>query len=144
MRKAAKVLGFYLLGLLICSIILSWFKLNNFTLITFIDEKIKIKIITLATVFGGILALKLTVNKKSLKLFLIIYTALWIFRIVVVYVASQIKDVYFLGRILHLDIIITNYYSQVSRLETPIPFVVYWLIKSFFESVKISQEVKEP
>jgi hypothetical protein len=131
MRKAAKVLAIYLLILFSISILLSWFHLTSF-FIPFIAPSIEVRTIMIFTIIGGIWALKLTVKPYSLKIFLFAYAGLWLLRFAVLYVANNVGEVYLFSRPFRFDLIVGNYYSTVSRLETPLPFVIFWLINYFF------------
>jgi hypothetical protein len=133
MRAAAKVLLFYLLTLFVCSLILSWLNLTTF-FITVNGKSVEVRTMMLITIVCGIWALKLTVKPHSLKVFLIVYTALWAFRFLVLAVANHIGEAHILGRAFRFDLIIGNYYATVSRLETPLPFVIFWLINYFFSA----------
>jgi hypothetical protein len=87
-----------------------------------------------ATVIGGIIALKYTVPLKSFYLFLLVYTCLWIFRFCMLYLANHIGVVTIAHRVFHFDLIIPSYYENVSRIGTPLPFIVFWFINYLFTS----------
>ncbi len=131
MNKAAKVLFVYILSLLVCSLFLSWLKLNSY-LFYFAGQPIEIRAIMLPTIIGGILALKYTVSPASLKIFLVVYLSLWILRYLMLYIGTKLGEVHLFNKTFHFDLIIAGYYRTVSRLETPLPFVIYWLINYLF------------
>lgn len=132
MKKAAKVLTVYLLFLLVFSFILSWMGLTD----SFLNVG-RIKAFSpmmLATIVGGIISLYYTVTPKALKIFLIVYGCLWVIRIGMLYLANQIGIVTIGQRVLHFEIIIPNYYENVSRIGTPLPFVIFWFINYLFNN----------
>jgi hypothetical protein len=131
MRKAAKIFLLYILGLFVCSFILSLLNLANANIYV-LNGFQKLNLMLLITIIGGIWALKLTLPKRPLKIFLIIYFSLWIVRIVLLFFASKIGEVHLFSRMYRADLIITNYYATVSRLDTPMPFIIFWLINHFF------------
>ena len=132
MKKAAKVLTVYLLFLLVFSFILSWLGLTD----SFLNVG-RIKVFSpmmLATIVGGIISLYYTVTPKALKIFLIVYGCLWVIRTGMLYVANQIGIVTIGQRVFHFEIIIPNYYENVSRVGTPLPFVIFWFINYLFNN----------
>ena len=132
MKKAAKVLTVYLLFLLVFSFILSWLGLTD----SFLNVG-RIKAFSpmmLATIVGGIISLYYTVTPKALKIFLIVYGCLWVIRIGMLYVANQIGIVTIGQRVFHFNIIIPIYYENVSRVGTPLPFVIFWFINYLFNN----------
>ena len=132
MKKAAKVLTVYLLFLLVFSFILSWLGLTD----SFLNVG-RIKAFSpmmLATIVGGIISLYYTVTPKALKIFLIVYGCLWVIRIGMLYVANQIGIVTIGQQVFHFEIIIPNYYENVSRVGTPLPFVIFWFINYLFNN----------
>ena len=132
MKKAAKVLTVYLLFLLVFSFILSWMGLTD----SFLNVG-RIKAFSpmmLATIVGGIISLYYTVTPKALKIFLIVYGCLWVIRTGMLYVANQIGIVTIGQRVFHFEIIIPNYYENVSRVGTPLPFVIFWFINYLFNN----------
>ena len=132
MKKAAKVLTVYLLFLLVFSFILSWLGLTD----SFLNVG-RIKAFSpmmLATIVGGIISLYYTVTPKALKIFLIVYGCLWVIRTGMLYVANQIGIVTIGQRVFHFEIIIPNYYENVSRVGTPLPFVIFWFINYLFNN----------
>ncbi len=131
MNKAAKVLLVYILALLVCSLILSWFNLNTYYF-NFAGQQIALSPIMVPTIIGGIIALRFTIPPASLKIFLIVYFSLWVLRYLVLYIASQLGEVHLFNKVFRFDIIIGSYYKTVSRLETPLPFVIYWFINFLF------------
>lgn len=130
MKRAAKVLSIYLLFLLVFSFILSWWGLTD----SFLNVG-KIKAFSpmmLATIVGGIISLYYTVSPKALKIFLIVYGCLWVIRIGMLYLAERIGIVTIGQRVFHFEIIIPNYYENVSRIGTPLPFIIFWFLNHIF------------
>lgn len=132
MRKAVKVLLGYLFGLLMCSLLLKYFGIENYVNPLNDSRTQLLNPMMIITVLGGILSLWLTLPKKQFYVFLLIYSSLWALRFLVLFLADTIGTVELLGKAYRLDVIIPNYYSSVSRLATPLPFVVFWLINYYF------------
>ncbi|HMO61122.1 MAG TPA: hypothetical protein PKC39_01800 [Ferruginibacter sp.] len=86
------------------------------------------------TIAGGIIALRKLVSPGALKVFLIIYACLWVLRFTIIYLSFVVKDINLLGRVFHIDLITPSYYNSISRLGTPLPFIIFWLINSLFNS----------
>jgi hypothetical protein len=51
-----------------------------------------------------------------------------VIRITLLIIAAQIGLVSIMGRNFRFDLIIFNYYENVSRIATPLPFILYWFI----------------
>ncbi len=142
MKKAAKVLVIYLLGLLVCSLILKFFNISNFVNTVNDSRTTLLSPMMLLTILGGIISLKLTLSSKEFKVFLIIYASLWILRFLLIYLSDKINVVTIFNQSFHFEIIIPNYYSQVSRLATPLPFVTFWLVNHFFTKIFLQNSNK--
>ncbi len=137
MSKAVKVFILYIVFLLVCSLIFNWFNISSdFHNIS--GSLYRIRPIIIPTIIGGIIALKYTVPPKSLKIFLIIYFALWVVRYLVLFAADNLGEVHVFNRTFRLDLIIANYYKTASRLETPLPFVIFWFIYYFYTRIEKS------
>lgn len=142
MGKPVKVLVFYLGALFICTLVFMWLKIQ-IIYIPYENDRIEIKSLMIATIIGGIILLKLTVSPGALKIFLLIYASLWAIMFLVLYTAHHIKEINFLGREFHVNLIVPSYYSTVSRLGTPLPFVIFWLINHIFSTRKMQPVAKE-
>lgn len=141
MYKPIWVLTIYLAFLFVFSLLLS--RLNSLVFyIPLGGNKIEVNVIMLLTILGGIICLKLTVSPGALKIFLIIYACLWIIRYVVLLVALHVKEVSLFGKVFHLYLIIPSYYSNVSRLGTPLPFIIFWFINNLFSTGNLSNPKK--
>jgi hypothetical protein len=136
MKKAVIVLVAYLVLLLIFSLIFSYTGINNSAIEMGATKKLLTPMMGV-TVIGGIIALYLTVDKKLLKLFLIIYLFLWLLRIAMLYLSQYIGEVSVFGRAFRFDVIIPNYYENVSRITTPLPFILFWFINYLLERRKL-------
>lgn len=144
MKKAVKVLVIYLAGLLVCSLIFSWLHINQIYLnfsISKLDNEVNIMLIP--TIIGGLIALRMTISAKSFKIFLLVYACLWVFRFIALYIGNQLGEVYIFGRAYRFDLIIFNYYQTVSRLQTPLPFIIYWFINYLFTVTLLPKDNKE-
>jgi hypothetical protein len=136
MKKAVIVLVAYLVLLLVFSLIFSYTGIINSALEMGATKKLLTPMMGV-TVVGGIVALYLTVDKKLLRLFLIIYLSLWLLRIAMLYLSQHIGEVSVFGRTFRFDVIIPNYYENVSRITTPLPFILFWFINYLLERRKI-------
>ena len=135
MSKGVKAFVIYILSLVICSFIFSWFNISSdFHNIS--GSLYQVKPIMIPTIIGGIIALKYTIPAKAFKIFLIVYFTLWALRFLVLFVAANIGDVHLFEKTFHLDLIIANYYKTASRLETPLPFVLFWFIYYFYTRIE--------
>lgn len=135
MSKAVKVFILYIVLLLICSLIFSWFNINS-DFHNLPGSLYGVRPIIIPTIIGGLIALKYTVPARSFKIFLIVYFSLWAVRYIVLFAANNIGTVYLFGKTFHLDLIIANYYKTASRLETPLPFVLFWFIYFFYTKIE--------
>ena len=133
MTKAAKVLVIYLLSLLVCSLIFSWLNIRS-SYLPMSEFRTVLSPMMAATVIGGIIALKYTVPPKSLYIFLLVYIFLWILRFCMFYLANYIGEATVFNRSFRFDLIIPNYYDNVSRIGTPLPFIIFWFINYLFTS----------
>ena len=95
------------------------------------------------TMIGGMIALKLTIPARSFKLFVIVYIVLWILRFTLLYVGNKLGEVIIFNRPFQFNLIFYNYYRNVSRLDTHLPFVLYWFINYLFTIVVKQQEKEE-
>lgn len=136
--KPLKVLMLYYVFLGACAIIFALLKINSFWF-DYGGRKTEFNPIWIPTIIGGLVALKLTVPPRSFRLFVIVYCILWVLRFVLLYFANQIGEINFLNRTYRFDLIIYNYYKNVSRLDTHLPFVMYWFINYLF-TVIIKQQ----
>jgi hypothetical protein len=130
MNKAARALILYLVSLLAFSLLVNLFDVKAIELPFSVNgkENVKIQTMMLVTIFAGLICLKQLVSKKSFRVFVIIYSCLWVIRITLLIIAAQIGLVSIMGRNFRFDLIIFNYYENVSRIATPLPFILYWFI----------------
>ena len=141
MRKAIKPFIYYYLALGLFSLLFSLLKIGSYVYY-YAGIKMELDPILIPTIIGGIIVLKYTVSSYSFKVFIIGYISLWILRIVLMYVAEQIGETTLFGRTYRFDLIIGSYYKTVSRLDTHLPFVLYWFITYLFTMV-IAPDVKK-
>jgi hypothetical protein len=99
-----------------------------------------LRLIILPTIIGGILALKYTVSPKTLRVFLIIYASLWALRYLFLFLGEQLGEVYLFNKSFRFDLIMASYYRTVSRLETPLPFIIFWFINYLFSKLDKTAE----
>jgi hypothetical protein len=143
MKKAYRVLVIYLAALLLVSLIFSWLGLSNYV-IPLLQKKILLTPMILVAIIGGILALWATVPTNSFKLFLMVYLSLWSIRLLLTSLGNHIGQTAFLNKQINVDFIISNYYGAVSRLDTPLPFIIYWFINYFFTSQNLLKKKDAP
>lgn len=143
MKKAVKVLIVYLLSLLVCSLIFSWLGFNKILLPSFDNKFDDIGLMIIPTIIGGIISLRLIVTAKSFKIFLFVYVSLWLIRFAALYIGNQLVEVYVFNRAYRFDLIIYNYYTTVSRLQTPLPFIIYWFI-NYLYTIQLQPKEKLP
>lgn len=141
-KKAAKVLIVYYIFLGLSSLIFSLLHIHSYY-VPFAGHSTELNPMWIPTITGGIIALKLTVPPRSFNLFIIMYSLLWILKYVMLYAGSKIGQVHLFNRSYRLDIIVQNYYRTVSRLDTHLPFVLYWFINYLFTVATASGEEKE-
>lgn len=134
MKRGIKIFVIYIFSLLFCSVVLGKLHINSDRWTTQ-NTLFNLQPILIPTMIGGLIALKLTVPSKAFKAFIIIYVALWIFRIVLLTVADKIGETEIAGRVFRFDLIIRNYYKTASRLETPLPFIIFWFIYHFYTMI---------
>ena len=139
MSKAVKIFIIYIIALLLCSLIFNRLGISSdFHNISGLIYQVNPIIIP--TIIGGIIALKFTVPNKPLKIFLIVYFSLWALRYLILFTADTIGKVHLFNRTFQFDLIIANYYKTASRLETPLPFIIFWFIYYFYTRVVKSFE----
>lgn len=131
MKKAGQILIIYLVSLMLFSLFFSYIGIKN-NIFDYNNLKIQISPIILVTIIGGIIALKYTVNKKAFKLFLLIYACLWIVRYMMIYTGNQLGEIYIGQRKFRFDLIVANYYENISRITTPLPFILFWFVNFLF------------
>ncbi len=142
MSKAAKVLLAYYIFLGVTSLIFSLLKIHKIYF-DYGGRPTEFNPIWIPTIIGGLVALKLTLPPRSFKLFVIVYIILWILRFTLLYVGNTMGEMKLFGRPYRFDLIFYNYYKNVSRLDTHLPFVLYWFINYLFTKVVKQQETKE-
>ncbi len=140
--KPAKVLLFYYLFLGASSLLFSWLNIHPFTYL-YAGRPMEFNPIIIPTIIGGIISLGLTIPTRSLRIFLIVYTFLWVFRFVVLYIANHIGEAYIFHRVYRVDLIVGNYYKTVSRLDTHLPFVIYWFINYIYTTLQKKKPASE-
>ena len=126
-----------------CAVIFALLKWNHSWWFPYGGRQTEFNPIWIPTIIGGMVALRLTVPRRSFKLFVIVYTCLWVLRFCLLYFANQIGEITVMQRSYRFDLIIYNYYKNVSRLDTHLPFVMYWFINYLFTIVIKQQEKKE-
>ena len=140
--KPLRVLMIYYLFLGTCAVVFALLKWNHSIWFPYGGRQTEFNPIWIPTIVGGLVALKITLPPRSFKLFVIVYIILWVLRFTLLYFANQIGEINFLNRTYRFDLIIYNYYKNVSRLDTHLPFVMYWFINYLFSTVLKQQEKK--
>ena len=140
--KPLKVLLIYYIFLGAVSLLFSLLKLHSIHF-NYGGKLTEFNPIWIPTIIGGIIALKLTIPLRSFKLFVIVYIILWILRFTLLYIGNKLGEVTILNRTYHFELIFYNYYKNVSRLDTHLPFVLYWFINYLFTIVVKQQQEEE-
>jgi len=133
----------YYLFLGTCAVVFALLKWNHSIWFPYGGRLTEFNPIWIPTIIGGLVALRITLPPRSFKLFVIVYIILWLLRFTLLYFANQIGEISFLNRTYRFDLIIYNYYKNVSRLDTHLPFVMYWFINYLF-TIVIKQQDKKP
>ena len=142
MGKAAKVLLAYYIFLALISLLFSVLGLKPYYF-DYAGGTTEFNPIWIPTIIGGMIALKLTLPLRSFKLFVVVYVILWILRFLLLYAGNKLGVVEIFHRPYHFDKIFSTYYKNVSRLDTHLPFVLYWFANYLFTIVMKQQEKKE-
>lgn len=137
MNKAVKILVLYSLVLLVCSFLFTYFGINA----DYGGLSYAVNPIMIPTIVFGIIALKILVPTKALRVFLIVYSAIWAFRFFLIFLGKELGTLNIFGTKLRVDLIIANYYKTASRLETPLPFIIFGFIYFFYSKMKRQQDV---
>lgn len=140
--KPLRVLMLYYLFLGTCAVIFAFLKWNHSIWFPYGGGLTEFNPLWIPTIIGGLVALRITLPSRSFKLFVIVYATLWILRFTLLYFANQIGEIQVSNRTYRFDLIIYNYYKNVSRLDTHLPFVMYWFINYLFTIVLKQQEGK--
>lgn len=127
MRRSSKVLAVYLISLIMVSLIFSFMGIQSFEW-NLAGELVETRYMLIVTILGGLIALYQVVTVVSFRIFVTVYIALWLFRFLIYYLVFKVGQIHLLGRDFNLHIIVPSYYSTVSRLETPLPFIIYWFV----------------
>lgn len=130
--KPAKVLLFYYIFLGLSSILFSYVGIGEALNYNYAGKRMKFEPMIVPIIIGGLISLRLTVSARSFKIFIMIYAGLWALRFFLLYFANKIGGTYVFGHYFRIDLIVNNYYKTVSRLDTHLPFVLYWFVNYFF------------
>ena len=133
MKIASRILMLYLLLLIASSLIFSWLGIGTWA-IPLLQHKVLITPSMIVTIFAGIIFLKYTVSSAAFRIFIIVYCSLWVFRLSIIYIGNQIGQTTIGHKNYNVDYIISNYYRFVSRLDTPLPFIIFGLINHIFST----------
>jgi hypothetical protein len=134
MKRLFPVLLIYLISLLAVYLVLKGLGIANWNYL--IAAKIPITPFFIAAAIGGIVALKFTVSKPSFRIFLMAYCSLWALRLFILYVGTKASPIHLGHKTYDLPAILTNYFTFVFRLDTPLPFMFFLVIDYLFTSTK--------
>jgi len=135
MKKALPVLLIYMGCLLIFYLIFRWLGITYWEYL--IADKIPITPLFIVAAIGGIIALKFTVSPASFKIFLLVYGGLWLLRLLILYVGTKMAPIHLGNKAFDIPAILTNYFTFVFRLDTPMPFMFFWLMDYLFKNREI-------
>ena len=130
MKKVFSVLLVYLCFLLVFYFIFKWLHIANWEYT--IADKIPITALFIVATIGGIFALKFAVSPASFRIFLIVYSALWVLRLLILYWGTKMGAIQLGNKAFDIPSILTNYFTVVFRLDTPLPFMFFLLIDYLF------------
>jgi len=132
MKKVIPVLLIYLGCLLAFYFIFRWLGIADWEYL--IAGKIPLTALFIVAAIGGIIALKLTVSPASFRIFLYVYGGLWLLRLLTLYVGTKMAAIQPGNKAFDIPAILTNYITFVFRLDTPLPFMFFWLVDYFFKN----------
>jgi len=135
MKKALPVLLIYLACLMLFYLMFRWLEILNWEYL--IADKIPLTALFIVAAIGGIIALKFTVSPASFRIFLYVYGGLWLLRLVILYVGTKMGAVQLGNKAFDIPAILTNYITFVFRLDTPLPFMFFWLLDYLFKNREI-------
>ena len=120
--KAAKVFFLLMLALVICILIFDWVRINYFA-----DEVITpiARIKTIFVVIVGTIIMKISTTPKGFKIFIISYLGL-----LAIYYILNFMATHTTYRVKFADIL--SFYKELIPLETPLPFIFFWLVDRLF------------
>jgi len=130
MKKNLLVLLIYLIYLLVFYLIFRWLEIANWQYL--IAGKIPLTALFIVAAIGAIVALKFTVSQASFRIFLLVYGSLWMLRLIILYLGTKMGPVYLGNKAFDIPAILTNYFTFVFRLDTPLPFMFFWVIDYLF------------
>ncbi len=131
MQKPLKIWGLYLGFILLISLLFSLSGISK-SLVALASGKIIFTPVIIISIIGGFIAMRLTVQADAFRVFTIIYISLWLLRFLLLFAGNHIGQVNFAGKAYHVDFIISHYYENTSRLDTPLPFLLFWFVNYFF------------
>ena len=131
MKIASRILFLYLLVLIVCLLIFGGLGINDWAF-PLLHGKVLVSPIMIVTIIGGMIALKYALSSASFRIFILIYCSLWLVRLTIIFIGNQIGQTTIGNKNYNIDFIISNYYRFVSRLDTPLPFIIYGLINYIF------------
>jgi hypothetical protein len=140
MRRPIKIYLIYIVALMAFSVLFKKIGVESDLEITLDNRVGLLNPMVLITILGGMLALRLTVSSRSFYYFLAAYLGLWALRYFMLFLGDQIGELKIMGKVYRLKYIIPNYYANVSKLATPFPFILYWLVNYLFaqkENIKV-------
>jgi len=135
MKKALPVLLIYLACLMLFYLMFRWLEILNWEYL--IADKIPLTALFIVAAIGGIIALKFTVSPASFRIFLYVYGGLWLLRLVILYLGTKMGAVQLGNKAFDIPAILTNYITFVFRLDTPLPFMFFWLLDYLFKNREI-------
>jgi hypothetical protein len=136
MKNIFSVLLIYLFSLFVFYFISRWLHIANWEYT--IADKIPITALFIVATIGAVIALKFVVSPASFRIFLIVYSALWMLRLLILYMDNKISPIQLGNKAFDISAILTNYFTFVFRLDTPLPFMFFLLIDYLFKKPKKS------
>lgn len=123
--KTTKVFIIYLLCFILCLIALEYAR-DHFYAGQVNAPLIRIR--TLVIIIGSIVIMKLTFTAKGFKLFILVYTSLWL-----IYFSLLLSS-----KFIHANQLIRllDWYKDITFLSTPLPLIFFWIVDRMYNTVK--------
>ena len=140
MKRPVMIFAGYLFFLVIMRLLLNKFEVSAM-LLPISQRRLQAEVNAMLpfTILRRLISLYCILPKKFFKLFVFIYSGLWLCRIVLFLFSYQFGEVTLANKTFHLDLIINNYFLTISRLETPLPFIIFWLFYFVYKRYPLIQ-----
>ena len=93
-------------------------------------------LISVISAIGGVLIMYYTLTKEDFKNFIILYSGIWFVYILLVLYSIFFPLVTIKNHRFHIKALV-DYFSSVTFIFTPLPFIFYWVFIKSFKSIKL-------